>query len=288
MLRKRLFELGLLVALLAGLLVGLPVQAQSDPPPDDGEGDPVTVEITGEVAPDSATGEISVGEGGITVGGVKIAPAGAFQPSDYKLGDCVTVTGVLLNSDVLQAVEIVPSEDCVEEEVPVDDTGEQAQEQVQEQDQEQEMDGCTNGSHPVLQAYAEEFGVAYEDLEAWHCNNMGLGEIGRALLMAEALDGVSYDEILQKRADGESWGAIKKFYDVKGGDLAPGRVISGHHENQGTPSQEGESVGPGNSENAPGQSGDNPGHGGNPPGQEKEKDKNKDKENPGQGGGKKK
>ena len=102
--------------------------------------------------------------------------------------------------------------------------------------------------------------------------------------MAEAA-GVSYDEILQMRADGESWGAIKKFYDIKGGDLAPGRVISGHHQHQETSGEEGESVGPGNSDNAPGHSGENPGHGANPPGQEKEKGK---PENPGQSGGKKK
>jgi hypothetical protein len=329
MLRKRLFELGLFVALLAGLLfnVNFSVQAQEPVSGDGGEVDPVTVQITGTL--EVQTGEFSVGQGGISVGGVKVAPASGFQPSGFEDGECVTVTGRYLESDILQVFSAEPSEDCTAEEavdtdgdgVPDDEdicptvpNPDQNPEDLDEngvpdecettgeenQNEEQEMNGCTTGSHPVLEAYVAEFGdelgVTYEDLEAWHCDNMGMGEIGRALLMAEALNNgdatcdeyATYGDILQARADGENWGALKKSCGVSGGDLAPGRVISaqhGHKSDEGTTSQEGESVGPGKSDTAPGHSGEKPGNS-NPPGQDKEKDKGKPEENPGQGHGK--
>jgi hypothetical protein len=151
----------------------------------------------------------------------------------------------------------------------------------------------------VLEAYAAEFATEevtsedmYAELEGWFCDGMGLGEIGRALLMGEAMqngdatcgDYTSYSDILDARAEGENWGALKKECDIKGGDLAPGRVISGRHHGEETSGEEGESVAPGNSGNAHDQNGNNPGHGGNPPGQDKEK--GKPQENPGQGHGK--
>jgi hypothetical protein len=364
MLRKRLFELGLFVALLAGLLfnVNFAARAQEPVSSDGGDVDPVTVEITGE---------ISVGADGITVDGVKVAPASGFQPSGFATGDCVTVTGFYLESDILQVFSGESSEDCTAEEVvdtdgdgvpddqdncpeianadqldtdadglgdlcdpnptvpdvdtdgdgivdaldicptvsnpdqnaedldgnSVPDECENTGEENQNEEQNQEEEGCTTGNHPVLEAYVAEFGdelgVTYEDLEAWHCDNMGMGEIGRALLMAEALNNgdatcgdtyTSYGDILQARADGENWGALKKSCGVNGGDLAPGRVISAQHGHKNSTDEEGESVAPGNSGNAHDQNG-NSGHSNNPPGQDKDKGK---PENPGQSGGKNK
>ena len=92
----------------------------------------------------------------------------------------------------------------------------------------EEEEACAREGHPVLTAYAEEFGVPYEELAAYRCQHLGIGEIGRALLMAEAA-GVTYQEILEKRLSGESWGAIKKEYGISGKELAPGRIISGRH-----------------------------------------------------------
>jgi hypothetical protein len=370
MLRKRLFGLGLFVALLAGLLfsANFTVQAQEPVSSDGGEVDPVTVQITGTL--EYRTGEISIGQGGITVDGVKVAPASGFQPSGYADGDCVTVTGYFLESDVLQVFKAERSQDCSDEVVDTDTDGdgvpddqdncpeeanadqlntdgdefgdacdpdidndgvpndvdicptvsnpdqvdvdadgndvpdecENTGDENQNEEQNQEQEGCTNGHHPVLEAYAEEFATEevppeelYAELEGWFCeDHMGMGEIGRALLMGEALADdsttcgdkyTSYGDVLQARADGENWGALKKECGIKGSDLAPGRVISGHHQQntEGTTSQQ-ESVSPGNSGNH-GNSGNNPGHSGNPPGQDKEKDKGKDN-NPGKGHGK--
>ncbi len=407
MLRKRLFELGLLVTLLAGLLfnVNLPAQAQDETGTDDEVGT-VTVSITGEVE--------SLGDD-IIIDGVVVAPASAFQPSTLEVGDCVTVVGVVLADDTLQAVSLEPSEDCDtgtvddtdgdgvlneedncpdaanedqadadadgvgdacdpdlldtdedgvvdsldncpevanedqadadadgvgdacdpdlvdtdedtvpdatdncpevantdqadadadgvgdlcdpdlvdtdEDTVPdatdncpevantdqLDTDGDGVGDACQDAEPEPEPEpgeGCTTGEHPVLTAYAEEFGYDYAELEAWHCDeHMGMGEIGRALLIAEALgDGTTYDEILQRRADGESWGALKKEYGIKGNELAPGRVISGHHGEDDEEVTTESTHGNGN-------------QGNNPPG----KDKNKDKGNKGKGGGKKK
>jgi hypothetical protein len=366
MLRKRLFELGLFVALVAGLLFSVNFAAQAQEPGggDGGEVDPVTVQFTGTVEPDSSTGEVSIGQGGITVGGVKVAPASGFWPAGFANGDCVTVTGFYLESDVLQVFDTQPGDCSVDEVVDTDGDGvpddqdncpekantdqlntdgdefgdacdpdidndgvlndddicptvsnpdqnpedandnqvpdecENTGDENQNEDQNQEQEGCTNGQHPVLEAYVAEFGeeldVTYDDLETWFCeDHMGMGEIGRALLMGEAMkkgdatcgDYTSYSEILDARAEGENWGALKKECGINGGNLAPGRVISaqhGHKNNESTTS-EGESVGPGNS-GTHGNSGNNPGHGGTPPGQEG-KDKGKDN-NPGQGHGK--
>ncbi len=381
MLRKRLFELGLLVTLLAGLLfnVNLPAQAQDETGTDD-EAGTVTVQITGKVE-STVTGEVELGDD-IIVDGVIIAPAGAFQPSTLEEGDCVTVVGILLNDDTLQAISLEPSEDCDAEDVDdtdgdgvpdaddscpdvvnlgvdsdgdgtddacdpdlvdsdddgivdaddscpdvvnlgVDSDGDDIDDacdpDVVDSDGDGIVDaddscpddvnlgvdsdddgtddacdpdivppptpepaeGCTTGNHPVLTAYSEEFEVDYAELEAWHCDeHMGMGEIGRALLMAEALlkedeDAPTYDEILDRRANGENWGALKKEYGIKGNELAPGRVISGHHGEDDEEVTTESTHGNGN-------------QGNNPPGKDKDKDKNKDKGKGNKGGGKKK
>jgi hypothetical protein len=138
--------------------------------------------------------------------------------------------------------------------------------------------------HPVALALAAEFDVEYEVIAGWRCDGFGFGEIARALLIAEQVEGTTADDILALRTDGLGWGQIKKDFEVDPGSLAPGRVISEQHRNrhQEQETAEGEDApatvdGPGNSENAPGHSGNNPGHGGTPPGQNKDKDKGKKK-----------
>jgi hypothetical protein len=296
MLRKRLWESSLFFMLLASLLFNVNVPARAQGGGGDGEEDEdeVLVEITGKI-------ELA-GRGGIVVDGVTVAPAGAFDPSTLEAGACVIVTGRLLKSDVLQATELEVSEDgsaCLDDDDgddggddgdDADDESEDDEDEGEDEDDEGEGTGCERLDHPVLTAFSDTFKVDYEDLAAYHCDGVGLGEIGRALMLAEAA-GADYEGILKDRADGMGWGAIKKEYDIKPGDLAPGRVISAYHHDS---KDDGSDTPPGledKDKDNPGHGGtppglddagkeDNPGHGGTPPGLD-DKD---DKDNPGHGG----
>jgi hypothetical protein len=139
----------------------------------------------------------------------------------------------------------------------------------EDDDDDEDEGGCGREGHPVLTAYAEEeyegFDVTYDELAQYHCDGYGMGEIGRALLLAEAT-GESLEDILAMREE-MGWGQIKKEFDVSPSDLAPGRIISGRHHKDDDEEMETEESG---QRTPPGQS----------------KDKNKDKGNKGQGGGK--
>jgi hypothetical protein len=214
---KRLFGLMLFVIMVMSLAVNVdaPARAQG---PDDDEEDDVLVEIEGVLE--------EVGDD-LMIDGTVVAPAGAFNPSRY-MGECLAVTGRVLNDDTLQVVSAEPCEDDGEDEDDDEDEDEN------EDDGEDEDGGCGREGHPVLTAYSEEFDVPYEDLAEYHCDGNGMGEIGRALLLADAT-GLSYEEILAMRED-MGWGQIKKElmeeYDLSPRDLAPGRVISGRHDGE--------------------------------------------------------
>ena len=92
--------------------------------------------------------------------------------------------------------------------------------QERARDQEQEMDGesdgnfCTDGekSHPVAESMAETYGVSYEEIIGWFCNQdgenrNGLGQIMLALQTAE-LTGESVEAYLGAREEGMGWGQI--------------------------------------------------------------------------------
>jgi hypothetical protein len=83
-----------------------------------------------------------------------------------------------------------------------------------------EMDGesdgnfCTDGekTHPVAESMAETYGVTYEEVISWFCNeeaenSNGLGQIMLALQTAE-LTGEPVETYLGARADGMGWGQI--------------------------------------------------------------------------------
>jgi hypothetical protein len=144
-------------------------------------------------------------------------------------------------------------------------------------------------AHPVATALAAEFDVDYDTIMEWHCDGFGFGEIARALLIAEQAEDTTAEDILARKAAGEGWGQIKKDYDIQPGDLAPGRVISGHKhkddddtvtEQQTADTQQGQGQGQGQGQSqGQGQDKDKDHGNPNPPGQDKDKDK---------GGGKKK
>jgi len=84
--------------------------------------------------------------------------------------------------------------------------------------------------HPVGMALATEFGVEYETIMSWHCQGFGFGDIAQALLLAEQVDGLSAQAVLDEFASGAGWGTIKQAYDVHPSSLAMGRVISAQHK----------------------------------------------------------
>ena len=141
-------------------------------------------------------------------------------------------------------------------------------------DEEPAEESCVGtDSHPVAMTLAEAFDMDYETIIGWHCDGYGFGEIGRALLLADQVEGVTAEELLGSFAEGRGWGNILREFDVRPNELGLGRVISGRyrHQEQNTETeqnQEGEDEGfrPGNSGNAPGRSGDRPGNSGNAPG----------------------
>jgi hypothetical protein len=71
--------------------------------------------------------------------------------------------------------------------------------------------------------YAENFDISYDVIIGWHCDGFGMGEIGRALLLAEEA-GDAEAILMQARESG--WGKIIKEYEGSPADLASGKVIS--------------------------------------------------------------
>ncbi len=141
-------------------------------------------------------------------------------------------------------------------------------------DEEPAEESCVGtDSHPVAMTLAEAFDTDYETIIGWHCAGYGFGEIGRALLLADQVEGVTAEELLGSFAEGTGWGNILREFDVRPNELGLGRVISGRYRHQEQnaeteQNQEGEPENnrPGNSGNAPGHSGDRPGNSGNAPG----------------------
>jgi hypothetical protein len=79
-------------------------------------------------------------------------------------------------------------------------------------------------------ALATEFGIEYETIMSWHCEGFGFGDIAQALLLADQVEGLSAQALLDEFASGAGWGTIKQAYDVHPSSLAMGRVISAQHK----------------------------------------------------------
>ena len=214
----------------------------------------VTIEITGTVDLLSADA--------IVVGGVTIAPAGAFIPAALSLGETVRIVGILLDDGTLQALSLeVVVEEAVEPEPEVtpepepEATAEPLPEATEEPVEDPALT-CDLPNHPVATALAVEFELDYATVIGWHCAGYGFGDIARALLLAESQEGVAADDLLARFSAGEGWGLIVREMGVHPSQLAPGRVLSARPEHAGPP----EWAGGGRPEN-PGNSGGNPGGG---------------------------
>ena len=147
---------------------------------------------------------------------------------------------------------------------------------------EETVTGCLQENHPVAHTLAEAFGVDYATISSWACD-YGMGEISRALLMADQVEGAVAEELLAAASDG-GWGAILRESGLSPSSFAPGQVISGRYKGQFAviygeqlqlEIQERVRVedGPGNSENAPGHNrteGEAPGNSGSAPGQNRD------------------
>lgn len=214
----------LIVMLALASITPILADDHEDPPIDDEE---IELSICGEVAFDGDE---------ITVAGVVVAPAGAFNPADFEDGDVLGLIGYFLgDGDTLQATGYVELEDI--EDCDVDDEGDDldateepdATEEALETATEEPDDGDDNceGSHPVATVLADEFDdYTACELEEWHAEGLGYGNVARILLIADQLD-MDAEEIFGMMETGGGWGQIMRELDIDPSDLAPGRVISG-------------------------------------------------------------
>jgi len=243
----------LLIVLIAGALVmpSLAQDATPTPTPDDHS---FTI----------VTGALEVTDSGdIMVAGIVIAPAGAFNPSQYQEGDIVIISGNMLNDTTLQATSLELFDDSQEPEATPEATLEVTPEVTPELTPEATLEvtpevtpeatetpvleTCGNPDHPVAQRIADAYGVSIEEVIAMHCAGNGFGEIIRAFALAEAGGGNAQD-FLDRHKNGEGWGQIMHDSDVKPSDLAPGRVLKDHGDDATADTQSGNGNGNGNGE----------------------------------------
>jgi hypothetical protein len=173
-----------------------------------------------------------------------------------------------------------------------DGVGDACQEVVVEEPVEE---GCLAEGHPVATTLSEAFGVDYATISGWACD-FGMGEIAKALLMADQVE-FSDIEVILASAGELGWGEVFKAAGLSPSAFAPGQVISGRYHGQYA-TIDGEQLqleiqvreqtelnAPGNSGNAPGHNrgDDAPGNSGNAPGQNRGDDAPGNSENaPGQ------
>jgi hypothetical protein len=122
-------------------------------------------------------------------------------------------------------------------------------------------EGCLREGHPVATALAAAFEIDYGTIAAWRCDGRGFGEIARALLIADQVEGMSVEDLLARAAAG-GWGAVLRETGLSPSHFGLGQVISGryhrhHNEQDGEQALTEEesndtATGPGNSGNAPG------------------------------------
>jgi hypothetical protein len=64
-------------------------------------------------------------------------------------------------------------------------------------------------THPTGQTLAQRYGVPYEEIMAWFCQNYGFGEIDLAYSLSQQ-SGLPVAQVFALRDAGASWGDIKK------------------------------------------------------------------------------
>lgn len=86
----------------------------------------------------------------------------------------------------------------------------------QEEEPGEEIKGvCSHEKqHPVGLKLAEKYGVSYEEIMGWFCQNFGFGEIDLAYEMS-LQSGISVEELFAMKADGTGWGNIRKTVITK-------------------------------------------------------------------------
>lgn len=226
----------LFVVLAALGIMLVPAVAQDDTTTDEPELEDIYFTITGEVEFVEIDGEEE-----LTVGGVIIAPAGAFTPSLLEDGDIVSITGVLLNDDTIMATTIDLDPELDDEEPDPEATEEPAPEVTAEPEpevtpepeptEEPVAEACVPEFHPVANGIADTFEVDVAVIIDLHCQGHGFGNIARAYLLADATEdeGDSAEDYLNQHLEGGGWGQIMRESGVHPSQLAPGQIMSGRY-----------------------------------------------------------
>jgi len=91
-----------------------------------------------------------------------------------------------------------------------------------------EPDEC----HPVGQALADFFDVAYDGIMAWHEDGVGFGNIAKAYFVVDELEdeGVTVEDVLGEKLSGTGWGRVMKALGLSPSskDKNLGKVMSGY------------------------------------------------------------
>lgn len=197
---------------------------------------------------------------------ITIAPAGSFNPSMLDGEVEVIIGGFFLNDGTFKPTSLtVVDEESEEGEDP--EEGEEPEEPIEDPEEDPEdEDGCGSNEHPVLMQAAEAFGADYDYLVELHCDGNGIGNIIKALQIADTAE-LTFDDVWESYDKKGNWREVRDEYEISPSALAPGQA----KKNQGDEG-EGEELGTTQSSSAPGNSG-------NAPGQNKVKKDKKDKKN---------
>lgn len=180
----------------------------------------------------------------IVVEGIVVAPADAFLPADLKVGDAVTVLGILTDDGTLIAISLELVTDLEEDDL--DEVGDELEEEVEEPAEDDSLMTCVGADpHRVAKAIADHYELDYETVIGWHCDGFGFGDIAIALKLAEEME-TDVEDLLAQFAEGTGWGVMMKEAGIHPSALALGRIISARSERLGPPDHAGrpDDVGP--------------------------------------------
>ncbi len=214
-------------------------------------------------------GAISFDDDSISVEGITLAPASAFNPSLYADGDLVIVTGYLLNDDTLFVLSLDLYDECEDvdaadttDECDIEEADEADDEDVEDiedgddaEDEADDEDTTDTPVHPIALTLSQEFGIDYEIIVAWHAAGLGYGQIAMALALAAQLDDVEAEDVIEQLLAGTPMGELFREYEVSPASLAPGRVISNRPDSVGRPDGVGRPGGNDGESNRPGNAG---------------------------------